>query len=507
MRDAMRAHDSRRTTTLRMALAAAHNQRIARGRELTDEEVTEVVGREVKQRRESIEIYRERRPRRSSGGGGGGGRDPLRVPAGAADRRRDRDPGTRGDRRDRCLGTRRHREGHGSRRSADEGACRRTAGQRDRSRPALGRLGTDVHPAHARPGRSTRRHRPWPRADRHGSRRAGAVPRAVGEHHGRPGEPGGRARSPRATFARSATRRSPRRAAPRRRRAQAADEVVPVTETIKSPTDNQEDQLLAYDTMARRVARVLELRDRGSLEGDEVIDRLSNDAPLIPFAWRQPVADIDTVRWEAIAAAGRTGVGTILADPDPRGRAVRGPHPRPRPRHHRSRGRRARAGRRPGRRLRRADRDHRRGGDRRAGRPGPGRGAGGRGDRPGRPADRQRGRPDHGRAVRGARRARPDPAAGRGRDGRRTGDRVAADRLAARRLPVALRAGDLVPESVRPALLPGLRGQRGRDADRRRPHPARRSSFPPPPRCCCSGSCCPARRARSWPWPSRSSPA
>jgi len=58
VRDAMRAHDSRRTTTLRMALAAAHNQRIARGRALTDEEVIEVVGREVKQRRESIEIYR-----------------------------------------------------------------------------------------------------------------------------------------------------------------------------------------------------------------------------------------------------------------------------------------------------------------------------------------------------------------------------------------------------------------------------------------------------------------
>ena len=196
MRDAMRAHDSRRTTTLRMALAAAHNQRIARGRELTDEEVTEVVGREVKQRRESIEIYRSAGRRRSSRGGGGGGRDPLRVPAGAADRRRDRDAGARGDRRDRCLGTRRHREGHGSRRSADEGARRRTAGQRDRSRPALGRLGTDVHPAHARPGRSTRRHRPGPRADRHGSRRAGAVPRPVGEHHGRPGEPGGRGDRP-----------------------------------------------------------------------------------------------------------------------------------------------------------------------------------------------------------------------------------------------------------------------------------------------------------------------
>ena len=57
MRESMRARDERRTTTLRMALAAAHNQRIARGRELTDEEIVEVVGREVKQRRESIAVY------------------------------------------------------------------------------------------------------------------------------------------------------------------------------------------------------------------------------------------------------------------------------------------------------------------------------------------------------------------------------------------------------------------------------------------------------------------
>ena len=58
MRDAMRARDERRTQTLRMAMAAAHNQRIARGRELTDEEVIDVVVRQVKQRRESIELYR-----------------------------------------------------------------------------------------------------------------------------------------------------------------------------------------------------------------------------------------------------------------------------------------------------------------------------------------------------------------------------------------------------------------------------------------------------------------
>jgi hypothetical protein len=98
-------------------------------------------------------------------------------------------------------------------------------------------------------------------------------------------------------------------------RAQAADEVVPVTETVKSPTDNQEDQLALYDTMTRRVDRVLDLRDRGSLEGEAVVARVANDAPNIPFAWRQTVADVATDQWEAIAAAGRTGLGTILSDP------------------------------------------------------------------------------------------------------------------------------------------------------------------------------------------------
>ena len=59
MRDAMRARDEQRTQTLRMAMAAAHNQKIARGRELTDEEVVDVLGKQVKQRRESIAMYRD----------------------------------------------------------------------------------------------------------------------------------------------------------------------------------------------------------------------------------------------------------------------------------------------------------------------------------------------------------------------------------------------------------------------------------------------------------------
>ena len=59
MRDAMRARDDQRTQTLRMAMAAAHNLKIARGRELTDDEVTEVLTKQVKQRRESITMFRD----------------------------------------------------------------------------------------------------------------------------------------------------------------------------------------------------------------------------------------------------------------------------------------------------------------------------------------------------------------------------------------------------------------------------------------------------------------
>jgi len=58
MRDAMRARDGRRTLTLRSAMAAAHNREIELGRPLTDEEYVEVLGRQVKQRRESVELFR-----------------------------------------------------------------------------------------------------------------------------------------------------------------------------------------------------------------------------------------------------------------------------------------------------------------------------------------------------------------------------------------------------------------------------------------------------------------
>jgi len=59
MRAAMKAGDAVRVSTLRLAMAAAHNRQIELGHELTDAEVVEVLDRQVKQRRESIELYRQ----------------------------------------------------------------------------------------------------------------------------------------------------------------------------------------------------------------------------------------------------------------------------------------------------------------------------------------------------------------------------------------------------------------------------------------------------------------
>src|SRR5439155_3426372 len=58
MRDAMRASDERRTLTLRMAMSAAHNRQIELGRSLTDEDYVDILSKQVKQRRESIEAFR-----------------------------------------------------------------------------------------------------------------------------------------------------------------------------------------------------------------------------------------------------------------------------------------------------------------------------------------------------------------------------------------------------------------------------------------------------------------
>ena len=58
MREAMLARDIRRTGTLRMAMAAFQNRRIELGRDLTDEDVVDVLSKQMKQRRESIEHFK-----------------------------------------------------------------------------------------------------------------------------------------------------------------------------------------------------------------------------------------------------------------------------------------------------------------------------------------------------------------------------------------------------------------------------------------------------------------
>jgi uncharacterized protein YqeY len=54
----MRSGDSLRRDVLRMTTSSAYNLEKARGRELSDDELVDVIGREVKTRRESVEAFR-----------------------------------------------------------------------------------------------------------------------------------------------------------------------------------------------------------------------------------------------------------------------------------------------------------------------------------------------------------------------------------------------------------------------------------------------------------------
>ena len=57
MTAAIRGHDELRRDTLRMVIAAAYNESKRARRDLTDDEVVQVLTREVKSRNESVEAY------------------------------------------------------------------------------------------------------------------------------------------------------------------------------------------------------------------------------------------------------------------------------------------------------------------------------------------------------------------------------------------------------------------------------------------------------------------
>lgn len=62
LKEAMKARDEARVSTLRFLLAQIHNREIAlhgEGKSLTDEEVIAVLQKQVKERRESIEAFRQ----------------------------------------------------------------------------------------------------------------------------------------------------------------------------------------------------------------------------------------------------------------------------------------------------------------------------------------------------------------------------------------------------------------------------------------------------------------
>ena len=96
---------------------------------------------------------------------------------------------------------------------------------------------------------------------------------------------------------------------------EAAEAVGSVYERLKPDVDNQEDQLRAYDVVARRVTRILEERDEAGTPHEEVVQQLADDVPEIAAAQRTLVAEMAPTQWEQVAAAGRTALEGALEDP------------------------------------------------------------------------------------------------------------------------------------------------------------------------------------------------
>jgi hypothetical protein len=93
----------------------------------------------------------------------------------------------------------------------------------------------------------------------------------------------------------------------------AAADVEPIMTRIKVPADNREDQLAQLDTLGRRVSIVLERRDSGAYDEEEVFDALAGE-DAIAFGDRAVVAGLTGAQWDAIVAAAATALDSTLQE-------------------------------------------------------------------------------------------------------------------------------------------------------------------------------------------------
>ena len=138
VKDAMRAKDERKLSTLRMVNSTIKNADIeARGQgkpPLADGDLLGVLQKMIKQRQESVELYDKGGRAELASSGARGDRDHLGLSAEADVGRRRQGRDRRRHRRDR----RRRHEGHGQGGRRAEGEIRRADGFRQGQRPGEG---------------------------------------------------------------------------------------------------------------------------------------------------------------------------------------------------------------------------------------------------------------------------------------------------------------------------------------------------------------------------------
>ena len=113
MKDAMRARDTARLSTIRLLLAAIKQREVDERKDMTDADVLAIIDKMIKQRKDSIAQFEAGNRKDLADAERAEIDRAVRVPAGRAQRRRDR----RGDRRrhrpDRRERPRRHGQGDG----------------------------------------------------------------------------------------------------------------------------------------------------------------------------------------------------------------------------------------------------------------------------------------------------------------------------------------------------------------------------------------------------------